>query len=68
MEWSPGQLIWLVDGVQHCQINVRVPNVPMYLLINTYVGGSWPGPPDSTTALPQYTDFDYVRVYTSNAG
>lgn len=68
MEWSPGQLIWLVDGVQHCQITVRVPNVPMYLLINTYVGGSWPGPPDSTTALPQYTDFDYVRVYTSNAG
>jgi len=59
--------VWLVDGIQHCLITVGVPNVPMYLLMNTYVGGSWPGPPDQTTAFPQYTDFDYVRIYTRSA-
>jgi len=34
----------------------------MYLLLNTSVGGKWPGPPDATTSFPQYTDLDYVRV------
>jgi|GEM_PF-2202132 beta-glucanase (GH16 family) len=67
MEWSPGKIVWLVDGVQHCLITVGVSNVSEYLLLNTYVGGSWPGPPDSTTTFPQYTDFDYVRVYTRSS-
>jgi beta-glucanase (GH16 family) len=53
--------------VQHCLITVGVPNVPMYLIMNTYVGGSWPGPPDRTTVFPQYTDFDYVRIYTRSS-
>lgn len=67
MEWDPGKIVWLVDGVQHCLITVGVPNVPMYLIMNTYVGGSWPGPPDRTTVFPQYTDFDYVRIYTRSS-
>lgn len=67
MVWDPGKIVWLVDGVQHCLITVGVPNIPMYLIMNTYVGGSWPGPPDRTTVFPQYTDFDYVRVYTRSS-
>ena len=67
MEWDPGKIVWLVDGVQHCLITVGVSNVPMYLIMNTYVGGSWPGPPDRTTVFPQYTDFDYVRIYTRSS-
>ena len=27
------------------------------------VGGTWPGNPDATTALPQQMLVDYVRVY-----
>ncbi|HKT37087.1 MAG TPA: family 16 glycosylhydrolase [Ktedonobacterales bacterium] len=67
IEWSPGKIVWLVDGAQHCLITVGVPNEPMYLLMNTYVGGSWPGPPDRTSVFPQYTDFDYVRIYARSS-
>jgi beta-glucanase (GH16 family) len=38
---------------------------PVYLMLNTAVGGagSWPGAPDQTTVFPNYMDIDYVRVY-----
>ena len=35
----------------------------MYLILNTSVGGDWPGMPDRHTVLPQYFQVDYVRVY-----
>ncbi len=35
----------------------------MYILLNTAVGGTWPGNPDSTTRFPQYYNIDWVRVY-----
>jgi beta-glucanase (GH16 family) len=40
-----------------------IPHAPHYLILNTAVGGSWPGNPDSTTTFPQYHDIDYVRVF-----
>ena len=36
---------------------------PAYALLNLAVGGTWPGPPDGTTAFPQYMYVDWVRVY-----
>ena len=38
---------------------------PVYLMLNTAVGGagSWPGAPDQTTVFPNYMDIDFVRVY-----
>ncbi|UEM18700.1 family 16 glycosylhydrolase [Skermanella mucosa] len=62
LEWSPDEIIWYVDG----QTTFRQPNfvdVPMYMLLNLAVGGSWPGSPDATTSFPAQMHIDYVRAY-----
>lgn len=38
-------------------------NAPYFFILNTAIGGSWPGNPDSTTPFPQAMLVDYVRVY-----
>ena len=37
-------------------------DVPYYMILNTAVGGPWPGEPTSTTKFPLYHTIDYVRV------
>jgi beta-glucanase (GH16 family) len=37
---------------------------PFYLIINTAVGGAWPGSPNASTVWPAYHHVDYVRVVT----
>jgi beta-glucanase (GH16 family) len=63
LEWEPGSVRWLVDGVQRKLMTEHVPDKPMYLILNTSVGGDWPGPPGQHTALPQMFYVDYVRIY-----
>ena len=63
LEWEPGRLRWLIDGVERRVVTDHVPRVPMYLRINTSVGGDWPGLPDEHTAFPQQLQVYYVRVY-----
>ena len=36
--------------------------IPFYLILNSAVGGGWPGEPDSTTVSPAQHVIDYVRV------
>jgi beta-glucanase (GH16 family) len=36
-----------------------------YIILNLAIGGSWPGPPDSTTPFPSQMLVDYVRIYTN---
>jgi cellulose synthase/poly-beta-1,6-N-acetylglucosamine synthase-like glycosyltransferase len=62
IEWGPGDLRWFVDGVQKREVTRYVSDVPMFLRINTAVGGDFAGDPTST-GWPQYYDVDYVRVY-----
>lgn len=62
--WTPTSSTWLIDGVPRCVLNRGMPTLHMYLLLNDHIGGAWPVPPDRTTTLPQYTDIDYVRVYS----
>jgi beta-glucanase (GH16 family) len=63
LEWEPDSIRWYIDGqLLHSTIN-GVPHAPHYLILNTAVGGTWPGNPDSTTVFPQFHDIDYVRVY-----
>lgn len=65
VEWSPGRIRWFVDGVQRFEsVNQHVPDEPMYLILNTAVGGDFVGAPDGSTVFPQYHRIDYVRVYT----
>jgi beta-glucanase (GH16 family) len=63
LEWEPGQLRWLVDGILRVTTTDGVPTVPMYLILNTQIGGDWPGFPDGTTVFPQFHEIEYVRVY-----
>ena len=36
---------------------------PFHMILNTAVGGGFPGNPDETTILPQHMYIDYVRVF-----
>jgi len=36
--------------------------MPFYLILNSAVGGSWPGEPDANTVSPTLHQIDYVRV------
>lgn len=64
-EWTPTRIEWYVDGVIRFANNSGVPTgAPFYVILNTAVGGIWPGNPDETTVFPQLHEIDYVRVYT----
>lgn len=63
LEWEPHEMRWFVDGHLIHATNNGIPHTPHYLILNTAVGGAWPGNPDATTVFPQYHDIDYVRVY-----
>jgi beta-glucanase (GH16 family) len=63
LEWEPDSIRWFIDGnLIHATTN-GIPHKPHYIILNTAIGGSWPGNPDSTTVFPQYHDIDYIRVY-----
>lgn len=58
--WTPGSLVWKIDGVTTCTVTSGVPATPMFLIINTALGGAG-GSVDSAT-LPQVHQVDYVRI------
>jgi hypothetical protein len=41
----------------------QVPSMPMFMLLNTAVGGSWAGPPGWFTKFPSTYDIDWVRAW-----
>jgi beta-glucanase (GH16 family) len=59
--WAPGSLSFQIDGVQTCHVTSYVPTTPMFVIINTAVGGNGGGTVKNST-LPQTTEIDYVRV------
>jgi beta-glucanase (GH16 family) len=69
LKWTQGALIWSVDAedgrgfrtLYTVRGSTRVPNVPMYLVIHTAIGGIGGGKPDPST-FPQTFQVDYVRV------
>ena len=72
LDWEPNEFRWYVDGkLYQTQTNwhTRKHEFPapfdqnFYLVLNTAVGGNWPGNPDATTAFPQQFVIDYVRVF-----
>lgn len=59
--WAPGSLKWNVDGKTTCTLAASyAPNTPMFLIINTAMGGA--GGSVSNSTLPQQTQVDYVKV------
>ncbi len=63
VDWEPGMIRWYVDGVQRFASTNGVPDKPMYLILNTAVGGDFSGSPDATTPFPQRYEIRYVRVW-----
>lgn len=66
MEWGNGYQIFNIDGkITHVTRGGYVPNVPMYLILDSEVDAGMP-PTDATT-FPNSFDVDYVRVYQRDA-
>jgi len=64
IDWRPGNLAWLVDGVVRWRVRgAVVPSTPMYLIVNLAVGGQWPGAPGSSTTFPSALLVDSVKVW-----
>eukprot|EP00756_Hemistasia_phaeocysticola_P053366 Hpha_TRINITY_DN2892_c0_g1::TRINITY_DN2892_c0_g1_i1::g.171261::m.171261 len=65
-EWAADHVTFYVDGTAYWWVpHVPAPTWPawpMYVLLNTAIGGAWPSPPDSSTEFPNYHVVDYVRV------
>jgi beta-glucanase (GH16 family) len=56
---------WYFDGtlIYSTSTPPQLLNEPLYIVVNTAVGGDWAGAPDATTPLPAAMDIDYIRVY-----
>jgi beta-glucanase (GH16 family) len=65
-EWSETLIVWYIDGIERFRVENRSPQVPMYLIANLAVGGSWPGAPDASTAFPASFQIDYIRAYKAD--
>jgi beta-glucanase (GH16 family) len=62
-DWFPDRIEYSVDGVVRATSTTAIPQGPMYVILNTAVGGFWPGYPDATTVFPQRFIVEYVRAY-----
>jgi hypothetical protein len=60
--WTSTSLTWSVDGVQTCKVTDAgyIPSTPMFLIINTAIGGNGGG--TVIKNLPQPTSVDYIKV------
>ena len=69
VEWKPRSIQWFVDGVGVPRGPVVGPAsaIPMYIRINTSVGGGFANEPQPG-AWPQTFELDYVRMYQRNGG
>ena len=63
VEWTPKGITWFVDGRPTHHHAANLPEVPMYLIINTAVGGFWPGSPGTRTRWPEKMEVDRVRIH-----
>jgi|GEM_PF-2750429 len=63
IEWLPGSLKWFIDGAETFSVKNHVPDEKMFLIINTAVGGDWPGDPGNSKKFPRRMLIDYVRYY-----
>ncbi len=71
IKWSKNSITWLLDGVPYGTVTPKdlpsgarwVYNRPFHLVLNLAVGGSWGGPPTSSTHFPATLLVNWVRVY-----
>jgi beta-glucanase (GH16 family) len=61
-EWWPDRVEFFVNNNRIATHYSRIPQEPMYVIVNTAVGGFWPGYPNATTTFPQRFEIDWIRV------
>ncbi len=61
-DWWPDRLDFFVNDQLYATNRTAVPQVPMFIILNTAVGGNWPGNPNASTVFPQQFKVDWVRV------
>ena len=64
MEWTPRGLTFFVD-MQPFRTFTDPATMPVnahYMMLNSAVGGAWPGSPNASTVFPAYHYIDFVRV------
>lgn len=62
VKWLPDQIIWYVDRREVARTEAAL-DVPMYMLANLAVGGSWPGNPSASTTFPASFKLYSLRAY-----
>jgi beta-glucanase (GH16 family) len=67
VERTKDYIAFSVDGVvlvnsSTSELDVLLWPMPFYLILNSAVGGSWPGEPDARTVSPTRHVIDYVRL------
>jgi beta-glucanase (GH16 family) len=79
MIWSKGSVSYYIDDPVHGVYATFTPSSisgftgsawpfdtgPAFIILNLAIGGSWPGPPDSSTPFPSEMLIDYVRIYAN---
>lgn len=71
VSWSRNSVTWLLDGTPYSTVTsadlapgqMWVFNQPFHLILDLAVGGTWGGPPNSSTPFPATLLVDWVRVY-----
>lgn len=61
--WEEDKVVWTVDGISIFETKEYSPNIPLFLYMNTAIGGFWPGNPDPFDEYPKQMQIDYVRVF-----
>lgn len=68
LDWAPKRLEIYLDGVRVWRYTgSKVPDEPMYLVLNLAVGGVYPGPPDDSTTFPATFAIDHLRITGARA-
>ena len=62
LDWSPGLLVWKVDGATTCTFTSHVPTKAMYMMIDLYMGSAG-GSIDNSTSANWVNTIDYVAVF-----
>lgn len=61
--WTEDKIVWMLDGISVFETQKYSPDVPLFLYLNTAIGGYWPGKPDPFDEYPKQMQVDYVKVF-----
>lgn len=63
LEWNPDSLRTRINGSEVLFLTHRIPQDPMFLIMNAAVGGMFDGFPGPGNPFPTFFEIDWVRVW-----